>query len=165
MLIFLIGFMGSGKSYWGPQWATSLNMDFADLDKMVEARAGISISQIFDELGEEAFRVLEQKVLKELAGRENLVVACGGGTPCHHNNMDWMLANGKTVYLSATPRQLFDRIRHELEGRPLLKSLNEGEILYFIEKTLASRIPFYSRADVNLNIQELDLTSLDNLCK
>jgi shikimate kinase len=163
MLIFLVGFMGSGKSYWGPQWARNLNLEFVDLDRQVEAQAGMSIAEIFDKLGEDAFRALEQKLLRDLGGKDNLLVACGGGTPCFEDNMSWMLEKGSTVYMSATPRQLFERIRSELQGRPLLKNLNEAEILYFIEKTLDSRLPYYSRAGLTLKVEDLDEFSLNTL--
>jgi shikimate kinase len=163
MLIFLIGFMGSGKSFWGPQWAKSLDMEFADLDKEVEIQAGMTIAEIFDKLGEDAFRSLEQKVMKGLGERDNLLVACGGGTPCYDDNMEWMISKGKTVYLSATPRQLFERIQHDLDGRPLLNNLNEAEVLYFIEKTLGSRLPYYSKADLTLEVRKLEEHSLKSL--
>lgn len=156
MLIFLLGFMGSGKSFWGPQWARSLGMDFIDLDRLIEQREGMSVDDIFSQKGEQAFRLMESEVLRQVKDSENLLMACGGGTPCHSGNMEWMLDKGITVYLSATPRQLYERILQEPGKRPLLRNLNEGEILYFIEKTLQARLPFYSRANITLQVQDLD---------
>jgi shikimate kinase len=163
MRVFLVGFMGSGKSYWGRRWAEQMGFDFIDLDEVIEAKLGKTVSDIFEQEGEEHFRQTESDELRRLAGRENMIISCGGGTPCFHGNMDWMNASGITVYLSSTPKLLFDNIMQDSVRRPLVKDINDAEILYFVEKKLKERAPFYEKASITLPVTTLNDQSLEQI--
>ncbi len=156
MKIFLIGFMGCGKSTFGKKLAVKLGYDFIDLDHVLENEVGSNIGDYFASHGEAAFRALESKVLKEYNYPENCVVATGGGAPCYFDNMDWMNNNGTTLYIEMTPIALAKRLEKGKEKRPLLKDMNEEQLIGFIESKLAERNPFYKRAA--LNIEGINLT-------
>lgn len=144
--VYLIGFMGSGKSFLGRQLAAQLALNFVDLDEQIEQKAGLVISQIFDRFGEDAFRALEQTVLQETEQLENTIVSTGGGAPCFFNNMEWMNQQGLTVYLQASPTLLAERLQSEMAHRPLLAHLSTAKLIQFIEDKVASRTGFYEQA-------------------
>jgi len=146
--IFLIGFMGSGKSHTGKSLAQLLNVDFIDLDARIEANTGRSISDIFEVSGEDTFRQLEQDQLKSLSDIADAVVATGGGTPCFFDNMQWMNENGVTVYLKADEALLADRLKNEKEQRPLIKNLSNQDLLDFIREKLGERATDYEQARI-----------------
>lgn len=158
--IFLVGFMGSGKTTLGRKLANHLQKEFIDLDHLIVDRAGMSIPEYFEKYGEDQFRQLESEVLKEQAGID-AVVSTGGGSPCYFDNMDWILANGLAVYLHLTPKALHARLQQsKIANRPALKGLNGEELLLFIEEKLAQREPYYNRAQ--LHIDQLN-TSVETL--
>jgi shikimate kinase len=159
MKVFLIGFMGCGKSTKAKQLANRLQCEVIDLDAVIVAQEGISIATYFAEHGEAAFRKLEQETLKNYAYPATSVIATGGGLPCFFDNMEWMNANGKTVYLKMTPRQLVSRL-HNREKRPLLKGMDDEQLLAFIETKLAERDVFYHQAQVVVNAFDLDVEDL-----
>ena len=144
--IFLVGFMGSGKSTVGRNLAEKINWDFVDLDEVIEKREGLTISQIFEEKGEEYFRNKEALYLRELSQKEKVVVATGGGAPCFSDNMSWMNEHGLTIYLKADAELLLERLKAETISRPLLKGKSEAELRYFIKAKMQDREPFYSQA-------------------
>lgn len=162
-LVFLIGFMGSGKTHWGKVWAKQSGMLFYDLDEVIENAAGKPVAHIFEKNGEDYFRKIERDALHGFAGKNNCIIACGGGTPCFYNNMQWMNENGFTVYLSASPQYIYDRVIGEKTKRPLLKKINDSEILFFIEQKIKEREPFYKQATFNLQADELGENSLSIL--
>jgi shikimate kinase len=143
---FLIGFMGSGKSHWGKIWAGINQLSFLDLDEVIEAGEAATIAAIFETKGEDYFRNIEAAALRTCAGLENTIIACGGGTPCFQNNMQWMNAHGTTIYIACTSTEILDRVLLEKEKRPLLKKLNEAELLFFIEQKVKERESFYTQA-------------------
>lgn len=151
MKIFLIGFMGCGKSTLGRKLATRLGYTLVDLDHQIEKSTKGTVAEYFSANGEEAFRELESKMLKEFDYPKNCVVATGGGTPCFFDNMDWMNANGLTVYIEMTPLSLAKRLEQGIAKRPLLSNLSEEGIVHFIENKLEERNPFYQKAAVILN--------------
>lgn len=161
--IFLIGFMGSGKSHWGKIWAKKLQMIFVDLDHEIEKVFGMTIEEVFEKHGEEKFRELEKYHLKKNEHKKNLLVSCGGGTPCYFDNMHWMLNNGVVIYLKASDQYILDRVKDETEKRPLLKKVNESELLFFIQSKLKEREPIYQQADYILEVDRLNENSLDHL--
>ena len=161
MKVFLIGFMGCGKSTKAKQLANRLGCDVIDLDAIIVAQEGKSIADYFAENGEAAFRKLEQETLKNYPYPETSVIATGGGLPCFFDNMDWMNANGKTVYLKMTPPQLVSRL-HNREKRPLLKGMDDEQLLAFIETKLTERNAFYNQAQVVVNAFDLDAEELMN---
>lgn len=149
-MIFLIGYMASGKSTLGRSLAERMNCEFIDLDDRVLERCGLTIQEIFTLHGEDYFRELEQQVLFSLAGTENLVVATGGGTPCHPVNLGWMKKHGITVYLKWEAEELYRRLLLDNEERPLLSGIPDRERLDFVRKHLQAREVFYQQADVVL---------------
>ncbi len=148
MHLYLIGFMGSGKSYTGRQLAKKLKLDFVDLDDLIEERAEKTIAEIFAEEGEMNFRLMESAALKSIGSQDDLVIACGGGTPCFLDNMDWILADGLSIFLDTPIPMLLERLKPELEKRPLLQGKNEEELSLFLEEKIAERLPFYRRANI-----------------
>lgn len=159
----MLGFMGSGKSYWGKIWAERSGFTFLDLDQLIENREQATIVDIFERKGEEIFRLLETKMLRDLARHENCIIACGGGTPCFHDNMNWMNEKGTTVFLSAPASYLFEKIKSEKAKRPLIKSVNEAELLFFTEQKLKERQPYYEQAACTLEASDLNESSLQSI--
>ena len=159
MKIFLIGFMGCGKSTKAKQLAARLDCPVIDLDAVIVTEQGKTIAEYFTENGENAFRKLESETLKNYDYPETCVVATGGGLPCFFDNMHWMNANGRTVYLQMTPSQLVSRL-HNREKRPLLKGMDDEQLLAFVEMKLAERNVFYTQAQLVVNAFDLDVEEL-----
>jgi len=144
--IFLIGFMGSGKSTLGVKLARLLDYKFIDMDQLIEETAEMSIPEIFNEHGEEVFRKWEYDILLELCRRDKLMISTGGGAPCHSQMMDLMNANGTTIYLKLAPEALQDRLIRSRTERPLIKGKSDAELLEFITGLLEEREKFYGQA-------------------
>jgi shikimate kinase len=158
--IFLIGYMGSGKSTAGKKLAAKLGFEFIDLDKFIEHETGKTIPEIFLKKGEGEFRALENNALKKLVTRENVVVACGGGTPCYYGNMELMNNNGITIYLKMSADSLATRLLNAKTKRPLIENKSEEELKNFIGEHLEKREDTYHQAQYivkgkNLNVDEL----------
>ena len=154
--IILIGYMGAGKTTIGKALAKALGVTFYDLDWYIETRMRRTVKQIFDEEGEEGFRRIEHNMLHEVAEFENVVVSCGGGTPCFYDNIDYMNRQGPTVYLKASPGVLYEHLRMGKSVRPLLLGKTPDEVRAFIVEQLAHREQFYSKARYTLDIDLLD---------
>lgn len=161
--IFLTGFMGSGKTFWGKIWAKENNLEFFDLDAEIERKLGQSVTEIFENKGEEYFRKIECDELKTFSDKENFILACGGGTPCFFDNMKWMNDNGITIYLQASAGEILQRIKNETQERPLLNKLNQSELLFFIEQKLKEREVFYKQAKYILAVSQLADNSLNEV--
>ena len=145
--IFLIGYMGSGKTTVGQLLATQLGYGFIDMDNHIEGKLFKSISQIFTELGEDQFRLLEKQCLHEVAEFDQVVISTGGGVPCFFDNMEYMNKQGVTVYLKLSSADLAERLEQShANKRPLLANRKGEELLHFISEELAKREPFYSQA-------------------
>ncbi len=155
--------MGSGKTHWGKIWAEKYRFEFIDLDAAIERREQRTIVEIFEQSGEDIFRLLETKMLREMNRHENTIIACGGGTPCFHDNMQWMNEKGTTVYLDAPAGYLFGNIVKEKDQRPLVKTVNEAELLFFTEQKLKSRLPFYQRATFIMDAPTIEETSFEKI--
>jgi shikimate kinase len=163
-IIYIIGFMGSGKTTAGKKLATLLGWKFIDLDKEIEDYTGKSIPEIFSLEGEEYFRDIEAKLLRNLKSQKNTIISTGGGTPCHGDNMDYMINTGLTIYLKLTPAQLKRRLAGSKGERPLIKDLEPAALQIFIEKKLAVRERWYDRSDLFFDGMELDINALlDNV--
>ena len=153
--IFLVGYMGTGKTTIGRELAKALNLDFIDLDHYIQGRYQKTVSQIFEEVGEAGFREIEQKILHEVGEIENVVISAGGGTPCFHGNMEYMKQAGQTIYLKASPEVLVQRLNSCKDKRPLIRDKNEDELLIFIRDSLQKREPYYNAADIIFETEEL----------
>ena len=159
-IIYVIGFMGSGKSTVGKKLASALSLPFIDLDRKIEETAGKTIPQIFSQDGEEVFRRTESEVLRSVNPQEGIIVSTGGGTPCHGTNMDYMHETGLTVYLKMTPDQLAFRLLESTTVRPLIKNISDEDLPGFIQKSLSVRQKWYERADIIIEGISLDINRL-----
>lgn len=158
--IFLIGYMGSGKSTAGKKLASKLKINFIDLDEFIETECGQTIPELFEQKGENEFRAIENNALKKLIAKDNIVVACGGGTPCYYGNIELMNNNGITIYLKMSAESLASRLLHSKTKRPLLENKTENELRTFITEHLEKREDFYHQANYivkgkDLNVEEL----------
>lgn len=156
MRIFLIGFMGCGKSFIGQKLAQLAGLPFYDLDGYIESKTDMPIPQIFAQHGEPHFRALEQQHLHHFAQLNAFVLSCGGGTPCFYDNIDWINAQGISVYLNCPPELLSTRLQTQRTGRPLLASLSDAELLAFITQKLSERAPYYEQAHIQFAVQAND---------
>ncbi len=163
MRIFLNGFMGSGKSHWGKIWSDETGMAFFDLDDIIEKEENMSVDELFDKKGEVYFRKKESDLLRSMANHDNCIISCGGGTSCYDDNMKWMNENGITVYLQALPVKLLENILDEIEKRPVLKNINKGEMLFFVEQKLKERSQYYIQSKIELKISELKNTTINDI--
>jgi shikimate kinase len=163
--IFLIGFMGSGKSTTGKKLASRLTWSFLDLDEQIENLTGMKIPDIFSQKGEPYFRQIESEILRKTAPESKTIISTGGGTPCYEDNMDFMLANGLTVYLKMTPALLKERLLNSTDERPLLKNFDEKSLSDFIAQKLAEREKWYSRAEIKIDGLNTEISYLCSLIK
>ncbi len=154
--IILIGYMGAGKTTVGKALGKELGMMFYDLDWYIESRMRKTVSQIFAEKGESGFREIERNMLHEVAEFENIILSCGGGTPCFFDNMEYMNGQGPVVYLKASPDVLYKHLLMGKGDRPLLKNKTHDELIQFITEQLAQREKFYSQAAYTLDVNLMD---------
>ena len=154
--IFLTGYMGAGKTTLGKAFARELGLSFIDLDWYIESRFHKTIPQLFAERGEDGFRRVEQNMLHEVGEFENVVISTGGGTPCFFDNMDYMNVQGQTVFLDVDVETLFRRLRVATQQRPILRGKSEEELRVFIEKALADRSSYYTKARYRFDGSQLE---------
>ncbi len=155
--IFLIGFMGCGKSKLGKSAAVKYNYTFVDMDDVIASAYKLTIPEIFEQFGENGFREREREVLQNHHFEKDTIIATGGGAPCFFNNMEWMNQNGITVFIDSPVKVLADRLMNARVERPLIKGKSMEELLNFIEMKLKERRPFYEQAQIIL--KGIDLTS------
>ncbi len=156
MIVYLIGYMGCGKTTLGEQLAKAMSYNFIDLDDFIEKSEKRTISQIFEQEGEAGFRGLEQKHLNILKDYNKLVVSTGGGTPCFYNNMEFMNKTGITIYLEMDVRSLCYRLQHGQKHRPLLRDKSEAELAQFVKQHLQERLPYYQQSQLTINAMGFD---------
>lgn len=154
--IILIGYMGAGKTTLGKALSKALDIPFYDLDWYIENRMHKTIKQLFDERGEEGFRKIEHAMLHEVAEFENVIISCGGGTPCFYDNMAYMNRQGETVYLKASPEVLYAHLKMGKTVRPLLLNKTPEEVNTFIREQLRLREPYYIQAKHVLDVNIMD---------
>jgi shikimate kinase len=157
-IIYLTGFMGSGKSTIGPILANTLGWEFIDLDKLIEHKAGKSIKRIFEDEGEDFFRQLERSTLLEISKGENQVISLGGGTMVNDENIKILKNSGKIVYLKVSNESLFERLKFKRDRPLFLKNsnnaLSDNEMKEKIENLMEARSPFYEQADLVINAED-----------
>lgn len=160
MRIFLIGFMGSGKTHWGKQLAGQLTIPFFDLDEVITSRENKSVAEIFAHSGEEAFRIKEREVLEALIDENaSMVLSCGGGTPCFFNNIERMKKYGVVVWLNTHVEVLLTRLMKEKASRPLIKNIADDDMRSYIVRKLNERRMYYEQADVIIDNENSITTS------
>ena len=153
--IFLVGMMGSGKSYWTKKiskWIKSAGYDLDDLIEMNEER---TIAEIFSEDGEDQFRIIEAKILRWFKEKKKFVLATGGGTPCFQDNMSWMKKEGVVIWLDESVEVLAKRLNEEKAHRPLIANLEEDALVKFLQDKLVERHSFYSQANYRLSSEQI----------
>ena len=152
--------MGSGKSFWAKQLAQKLKCGGYDLDFLIESSEEKTIAEIFAEDGEEYFRKSEAKILRWFGEKKTFALATGGGTPCFHENMQWMNKNGTTIWIDESVNILAERLKPEKDHRPLIKNLSDDELKGFLAKKLEERKQFYSQSKIHLQGNEINLKSI-----
>ncbi|NNK80188.1 MAG: shikimate kinase [Flavobacteriales bacterium] len=169
MSLFLVGYMGSGKSSVGRRLANRLELEFVDMDDAIEEYAQASVQDIFAKSGEETFRLLETHILDKLIAEGPRVIATGGGSPCHSGNMDKILNSGISVYLKLAPAKLQRRIsqsnKKNPNKRPLVANLQGQDLLHYIIEHLEEREPYYEEADMTINADKVNSAMLDKIKK
>ena len=154
--IIIIGYMGAGKTTVGKALSKELNIPFYDLDWYIESRMRKTVPQIFAERGEEGFRKIEHNMLHEVAEFEDVIISCGGGTPFFYDNMEYMNAQGDTVYLKASPEVLYGHLKIGKTERPLLKNKTPEEMQQYIREQLDKREQYYLQAKHVLDVNLMD---------
>lgn len=154
--IFLIGYMGAGKTTLGKALARKLELSFVDLDWYIEERFHRTVGELFTERGETGFRELERAMLHEVGAFENVIISTGGGAPCFFDNMNFMNQNGISVFLYVPPDRLFHRLRIAKQQRPILQGKQDDELKAFIICALEQREPFYGQAQYVFDGDELE---------
>jgi shikimate kinase len=165
MKIFLIGMMGSGKSYWMNKLAKKLDTPKYDLDTLIEKVEDRTIQEIFRESGEDHFRKMESIVLKWFSDKDEFILATGGGTPCFHNNMEWMNQEGLTIWLDEPMEALVARLLPEKAHRPLIAKLSDKKLRSYLEEKKAERRSFYSQAKIIVSGDDITEANLLSLIK
>ncbi len=153
--VFLIGYMGVGKTTIGKLLSKELNLQFIDLDKHIESRYRKTIQDILAEKGESKFRIIEREMLREVSTFQNVLISTGGGTPCFYDNMDVMNQQGVTVYIKASVQQLISRLLASKNVRPIIENKSPEELVCFVKTHLGERIEFYSKAKITYQTEQL----------
>ena len=156
--VFLIGYMGCGKTTLGEVLARQMGLRYIDLDEYIEQRHGMSVVEIFDKKGQESFRVMEIEALHEVAAMTDVVVGCGGGTPCHGGNMEVMNEAGITVWLTTSPERITARLLlpEQKIKRPKIVDLPDDAVLPFVKKELEARTPYYCQAQLQFDSTDIE---------
>lgn len=175
MIVFLIGFMGSGKSFYAKGLSEYLHVPFVDLDQFIEEEQTISINEIFEKMGESAFRNLESVAIKQVyadllsrtAGEQDKnrilgIISCGGGTPCFNENMEWMNKHGLTIWINPAEEIIWERLIKERQTRPLVASLAEDKLRDFIHQKLLERKPYYEKARSVISQPDITISEFVN---
>lgn len=163
--IFLVGMMGTGKSYWCKKLSSKIRSGAYDLDYIIETAEERAITEIFEEDGEEHFREAEAKILRWFGEKKSFVVATGGGTPCFHDNMKWMNKNGITVWIDEPVDILVERLIKEKDHRPLINKLSNEELRQFLSDKLNERLPFYSQSQYQLRGDKINESTFTEIIK
>lgn len=161
--VFLVGFMGSGKSTIGKYIANDMKWEFIDMDNYFEKKHNCTIKEYFAKYGEDQFRVAENEVVKELSTAENAVIATGGGAPCYYDNMDIMNSAGATIYINVEPEDLANRLSKAKSKRPLLANKSDEELLDYIKSKLGEREEHYRKAKMVVDGERMPFSAYKTL--
>ncbi|MCQ2202832.1 MAG: shikimate kinase [Bacteroidales bacterium] len=161
--VFLVGFMGSGKSTIGKYIANDMKWEFIDMDNYFEKKHNCTIKEYFAKYGEDQFRVAENEVVKELSTAENAVIATGGGAPCYYDNMDIMNSAGATIYINVEPEDLANRLSKAKSKRPLLADKSDEELLDYIKSKLGEREEHYRKAKMVVDGEHMPFSAYKTL--
>lgn len=153
--VFLLGFMGCGKTHWGKRLAEKMDLPHYDMDELIATAEEMTISEIFEEKGEKHFRDLEKACLKKFFKEPAFVLSTGGGAPCFFDNMQQMNQQGTTVWLNPSLELMVTRLQRKKHKRPLIAELTDEELTAYVEKKLREREPFYSQADLIVDTHNL----------
>jgi shikimate kinase len=161
--IYLVGYMGAGKTTAAKRLANRLGWEVVDTDDLFEEKYKISVCDFFNKYDEPLYRKLESQVLKETESLENTVISTGGGTACYFDNMEWMNRHGLTVFMRISEKAVIDRLLHAKRKRPLSTGKTEAELTEFVQQHYTSRLPFYEQARITVKSEDLDLENLIKL--
>lgn len=168
-LVFFVGLMGSGKSYWGKLLAKKNNWNYIDLDNAIEQQEKMTIGEIFKKNGEAYFRNIETTILQQLLKNttdiipKNTIIATGGGTACHNNNIDWMNRNGVTIWLNENIEKIEYRVYHNKQKRPLLNTILDKDLLDYLDLLLQSRKIFYAQSQYCINSDGINENNIQSI--
>jgi shikimate kinase len=163
MRIFLVGYMGVGKSTYGKKLASRYGLKFIDLDGYISSKESVKVADIIKSKGEDDFRILEKKYLLEVIKLENVLVSTGGGTVCFFDNMTLINQSGVSVYLKLDEKSLAKRLFGGMAARPILKGKTLVELTEFISKHLLTRTPYYNRAHIEFDVLNFTSHRMDEL--
>lgn len=163
--IYLLGFMGCGKSTLGRALAKSLGWTFIDMDHEFETHHNTTISNYFEQNGEDGFRIAEREMLKKVAGMHNVIIGTGGGAPCFFDNIKVMNKTGLSIYLKLSPQILFERLIHAKQSRPLVANKSKDELLQFIQEKLEEREPYYNKSELIVDAGRLSVEEYVQIIK
>lgn len=158
--IYIVGYMGAGKTTAAKRLANRLGWEVVDTDALFEEKYRISVDDFFKKYDEPLYRKLESEILKSTEKMENTVISTGGGTACYYDNMDWMNLHGLTVFMRVSPAAAVDRVLHSHHKRPLVRGKSETELMEYVNWHYASRMPFYEQAKITVKSENLDLDAL-----
>lgn len=163
MRIYLVGYMGAGKSTTSKRLANKLGWEAYDTDRLFEARYKISINDFFHKYDADLYRKLETQILHDTLQYDNAVIATGGGTACFNDNMAWMNQHGFTVFLKVSPQSAVSRLSQSKVKRPILIDKTQEELAEFIMKNYAERLPYYEQAQLIFKGEDCDVEQLATL--
>ena len=158
--IYIVGYMGAGKTTAAKRLAHRLGWEVADTDALFEEKYRISVDDFFQKYDEPLYRKLESEILKSTESLDKVVISTGGGTACYFDNMDWMNQHGLTVFMRISPTAAVDRVLHSRHKRPLARGKTEAELMEFVSQHYAARMPFYERAQITVKSEDFDLEGL-----
>lgn len=161
--IYLIGYMGAGKTTVARRLANRLGYEVLDTDAMLEEKYKISVDDFFHKYDEPLFRKLETQILQSTENLDDVVISTGGGTACFNDNISWMNDHGITVFLRISPQAAVDRLLHSKKKRPLTESLSETELTEYVQSHYASRMPYYEQAKISVKAEDFDVENLIKL--
>ena len=158
--IYIVGYMGAGKTTAARHLASHLGWEVVDTDALFEEKYKISVCDFFNKYDEPLYRKLESEVLKSTENLDNVVISTGGGTACYFDNMEWMNQHGLTVFLRISQTAVVDRLLHAKRKRPLAEGKTESELTEFVNRHYTARLPFYEQAKITVKAENLDLENL-----